>query len=454
MAVTSAGVPGSTVPAGVLPGNAAPGAGAQEPFASGVGGPFGGELSAARPQLIRALNGRLLLGHIRDLGRPVLARGAGPYLRPVQAHRLGRARRRGAGGPVRTAGSAPAAPAVRRCWTRSGPKRVFILGLDVGAQYVRGALADLAGGIRARASVRSRASSVRGRVGELIGWPTGSGRGRAHPGRHHPDGHRQPRGLRPAPQRHGADRRAARVGPPSCARAAPRGVRALAGGGERRGRGGAGRARPRLRARGGQLRLRPAGNWYRMGLALPAASSSAVRTAWPVRSPTCRCRAGRVPIRRTPAGAVRWRRPRRRRPWSGPPGGRACGARSRPGGSSPRRPGGRSGRRRWWRRGPAGRPAAVRRGHRHRPRADRARRGHRAGARIRRRGASELRELAARHAGGERERAGHRGGRRWLPGRGTDLAWAQLTATVPAACRATAEPPGPDGRADGPGRLP
>ena len=34
---------------------------------------------------------------------------------------------------------------------------------------MRGALADLAGGIRARSSVRSRASSVRGRVGELIG---------------------------------------------------------------------------------------------------------------------------------------------------------------------------------------------------------------------------------------------------------------------------------------------
>src|SRR2546430_1778388 len=43
------------------------------------------------------------------------------------------------------------------------------VGLDVGAQYVRGALADLAGGIRARSAARSRASSVRGRVGELIG---------------------------------------------------------------------------------------------------------------------------------------------------------------------------------------------------------------------------------------------------------------------------------------------
>ena len=80
VAVTSAGVPGSTVPGGTVPGSAAPGSGAPELFAGGVRGPHGGELAAARPQLIRALNGRLLLGHIRDLGpcsRAELARISG-----------------------------------------------------------------------------------------------------------------------------------------------------------------------------------------------------------------------------------------------------------------------------------------------------------------------------------------------------------------------------------------
>ena len=48
------------------------------------------------------------------------------------------------------------------------PDAGYVLGLDIGHKYVRGALADLAGGILARAANRSRASSVRGRVGELI----------------------------------------------------------------------------------------------------------------------------------------------------------------------------------------------------------------------------------------------------------------------------------------------
>ena len=43
-----------------------------------------------------------------------------------------------------------------------------MLGLDVGAQYVRGALADLAGEVRARSSARSHASGGRSRVEELV----------------------------------------------------------------------------------------------------------------------------------------------------------------------------------------------------------------------------------------------------------------------------------------------
>ena len=172
VAVTSAGVPGSAVPANVPPGHPALRAGAQEPFAAAVAGPLGGELAAARPQLIRALNGRLLLGHIRDLGpcsRAELARLSG-LSKPTVSVALADAERAGL---VRTAGQRTGRPGRSALLYEVRPEAGFILGLDVGAQYVRGALADLAGGIRARASVRSRASSVRGRVAELVGLADG-----------------------------------------------------------------------------------------------------------------------------------------------------------------------------------------------------------------------------------------------------------------------------------------
>jgi predicted NBD/HSP70 family sugar kinase len=168
VAVTSAGVPGSTVPGSTVPGGTAPGTGAPEQFAGGVRGPHGGELAAARPQLIRALNGRLLLGHIRDLGpcsRAELARISG-LSKPTVSVALADAERAGL---VRTAGQRTGRPGRSALLYEVRPEAGFILGLDVGAQYVRGALADLAGGIRARSAARSRASSVRGRVGELIG---------------------------------------------------------------------------------------------------------------------------------------------------------------------------------------------------------------------------------------------------------------------------------------------
>jgi predicted NBD/HSP70 family sugar kinase len=48
------------------------------------------------------------------------------------------------------------------------PEAGYVLGLDIGHKYIRGALADLAGGIVASSAIPSRASSVHGRVGELI----------------------------------------------------------------------------------------------------------------------------------------------------------------------------------------------------------------------------------------------------------------------------------------------
>jgi predicted NBD/HSP70 family sugar kinase len=124
-------------------------------------------VSAARPQLIRALNERLLLGHIRDLGlcsRAELARLSG-LSKPTVSLALATVEQAGL---VRPAGHRTGVPGRSARLYEIRPEAGFVLGLDIGAQYLRGALADLAGGIRARASARSHAASGRSRVDELI----------------------------------------------------------------------------------------------------------------------------------------------------------------------------------------------------------------------------------------------------------------------------------------------
>jgi predicted NBD/HSP70 family sugar kinase len=123
--------------------------------------------SAARPQLIRALNERLLLGHIRDLGpcsRAELARLSG-LSKPTVSLALATVEQAGL---VQPAGHRTGVPGRSARLYEIRPEAGFVLGLDIGAQYLRGALADLAGGIRARATLRSHAASGRSRVDELI----------------------------------------------------------------------------------------------------------------------------------------------------------------------------------------------------------------------------------------------------------------------------------------------
>jgi predicted NBD/HSP70 family sugar kinase len=126
-----------------------------------------GALSAARPQLIRELNEQLLLGHIRDLGpcsRADLARLSG-LSKPTVSLALATVERAGL---IRVAGQQTGRPGRSARLYEIRPEAGFVLGLDVGAQYLRGALADLSGEIRARSSARTRASSVRARVDDLI----------------------------------------------------------------------------------------------------------------------------------------------------------------------------------------------------------------------------------------------------------------------------------------------
>jgi predicted NBD/HSP70 family sugar kinase len=124
-------------------------------------------LSAARPALIRAMNEQLLLEHIRATGpysRADLARVSG-LSKPTVSLALANLERAGL---VRHAGQRTGVPGRSALLYEVRPEAGFVLGLDIGLRYLRGAVADLSGVVRARESREARATSVRGRVGELL----------------------------------------------------------------------------------------------------------------------------------------------------------------------------------------------------------------------------------------------------------------------------------------------
>src|SRR5580704_8284160 len=137
------------------------------PPASALASPdgTGAGLFAARPSLIRAMNEQLLLEHIRQRGpcsRAELARVSG-LSKPTVSLALGNVERAGL---VRIAGQRTGVPGRSARLYEIRPDAGLVLGLDIGHEYVRGAIADLTGEIRTRASLRARATSVRGRVDE------------------------------------------------------------------------------------------------------------------------------------------------------------------------------------------------------------------------------------------------------------------------------------------------
>ena len=122
---------------------------------------------AARPQLIRALNEQLLLSQIRQRGpcsRADLARLSG-LSKPTVSLALANVERSGL---VRIAGQRTGVPGRSARLYEIRPEAGFVLGLDIGHHYLRGALTDLAGEVRAQHSTRTRATSVRGRLADLI----------------------------------------------------------------------------------------------------------------------------------------------------------------------------------------------------------------------------------------------------------------------------------------------
>jgi len=162
-----AAAPSGQGPAGhELPGTDSAGSsGSELAGRSGTSRLNGGQ--AARPQLIRALNEQLLLSHIRQRGpcsRADLARLSG-LSKPTVSLALANVERSGL---VRVAGQRTGVPGRSARLYEVRPEAGFVLGLDIGLQYLRGALADMSGQIRAQASARARASSTVGRVAELI----------------------------------------------------------------------------------------------------------------------------------------------------------------------------------------------------------------------------------------------------------------------------------------------
>jgi predicted NBD/HSP70 family sugar kinase len=121
---------------------------------------------AAGPGLIRKLNEQLLLEQLRGRGavsRSELANSSGLSkptvglaLASLERAELVRHAGRTAGGRGRTA-------SLYEIRSDAG----FVLGLDVGREFVRGAVADLAGAVRARRTTSARSSSGAGRVREL-----------------------------------------------------------------------------------------------------------------------------------------------------------------------------------------------------------------------------------------------------------------------------------------------
>ncbi|MFI5694522.1 ROK family protein [Kribbella sp. NPDC051586] len=122
--------------------------------------------SAARPQLIREINEKVLLDHIRRSGpisRTELA-GLTGLSKPTVSAALSSLERTGL---VHVTGQRTGVPGPAARLYEVRPEAGYVLGLDVGREYLRGAIADLAGNVRARLSVRTKAGDAMARIQEL-----------------------------------------------------------------------------------------------------------------------------------------------------------------------------------------------------------------------------------------------------------------------------------------------
>jgi len=116
---------------------------------------------------MRAMNEQLLLEHIRagnGVSRAELARISGLAKNTV-SFALANLERASL---VRPSGVRTGVPGPAAVLYEVRPEAGFVLGLDVGGQFLRGAIADVSGAIRSRSSVKSQATTGHARVAELI----------------------------------------------------------------------------------------------------------------------------------------------------------------------------------------------------------------------------------------------------------------------------------------------
>jgi 3-oxoacyl-(acyl-carrier-protein) synthase len=120
----------------------------------------------ARQQLIRSLNEQLLLDYIRGAGkisRPDLARMS-RLSKPTVSLALANLERAGL---IRTSGIKTGAPGRAALLYEVHPETGYVLALDAGSEFLRGAVSDLSGAVRARSTVRTAATTGHERVAEL-----------------------------------------------------------------------------------------------------------------------------------------------------------------------------------------------------------------------------------------------------------------------------------------------
>jgi predicted NBD/HSP70 family sugar kinase len=116
---------------------------------------------------MRAMNERLMLEVVRadgPISRTELARVSG-LSKPTVAVAIAALERDGL---VRVAGLRTGVRGPAAVLYEIRPDAGYVLGLDVGREYLRAAIADLTGSVRARASHRVRMQSARRRVSELV----------------------------------------------------------------------------------------------------------------------------------------------------------------------------------------------------------------------------------------------------------------------------------------------
>src|SRR5262245_24163893 len=116
---------------------------------------------------MRAMNEQLLLEHIRSadgVSRAELARISGLAKNTV-SFALANLERANL---VRPTGLRTGLPGPAAVLYEVRPDAGFVVGLDVGGQFLRGAVADVSGAVRARASVKTQVMTGHARVAELV----------------------------------------------------------------------------------------------------------------------------------------------------------------------------------------------------------------------------------------------------------------------------------------------